>query len=163
MKTLKKFLAGTAGATALLGAIILPAAPVQAAGSAGYSGKGCTAYTYEIGDYSSCVGYIQRILNAESHSGTYYGYFGGYQLDVDNSFGSNTEVNVTRFQSFWHLTADGIVGPDTWNKLCFNGGYYGNHDSTAPAHRQDQWWAAYDAGCNVEIRSGSSYTVINKY
>ncbi|GIV97552.1 MAG: N-acetylmuramoyl-L-alanine amidase [Herpetosiphonaceae bacterium] len=41
----------------------------------------------------------------------------GYNLTVDGIFGSGTESAVKSFQSSKGLTADGIVGPQTWNAL----------------------------------------------
>jgi peptidoglycan hydrolase-like protein with peptidoglycan-binding domain len=37
--------------------------------------------------------------------------------DIDSNFGSATETAVKDFQSGNGLTADGIVGPQTWSKL----------------------------------------------
>ncbi len=38
-------------------------------------------------------------------------------LSVDGIYGSGTQSAVTRFQRYFRLTADGIVGRTTWNKL----------------------------------------------
>ena len=40
-----------------------------------------------------------------------------FAVAVDGDFGPGTEVAVTRFQSEDKLTADGIVGPQTWAAL----------------------------------------------
>lgn len=40
-----------------------------------------------------------------------------FAVAVDGDFGPGTEVAVTRFQSENKLTADGIVGPQTWTAL----------------------------------------------
>jgi putative chitinase len=40
-----------------------------------------------------------------------------FAVAVDGDFGPGTEVAVTRFQSEGKLTADGIVGPQTWAAL----------------------------------------------
>ncbi len=38
-------------------------------------------------------------------------------VTVDGKFGSSTEAAVRRFQSYFGLTSDGVVGRTTWNKL----------------------------------------------
>ncbi len=38
-------------------------------------------------------------------------------VTVDGKFGSGTAAAVRRFQSYFGLTSDGVVGRTTWNKL----------------------------------------------
>ncbi len=38
-------------------------------------------------------------------------------VTVDSKFGSSTEAAVRKFQSYFGLTSDGVVGRTTWNKL----------------------------------------------
>ena len=43
---------------------------------------------------------------------------GGYDTGgVDGIFGANTETAVKKFQKDLGLTQDGIVGPETWDKI----------------------------------------------
>lgn len=162
MKPLKRTFAAALGGIGLLAGGLATAAPARAATvSQGATGYGCTAYTYDIGGYSGCVGYIQRINNGEISSGNYYG---GLYLAVDNSFGPNTETSVARFQSYYGLAADGVVGPNTWNQLCGVAGSYLNQLSYATAAEKDEWQAAYDAGCYVQKVDGNGHIYsISKY
>ncbi|MCC0631478.1 peptidoglycan-binding protein [Clostridioides sp. ZZV15-6388] len=41
----------------------------------------------------------------------------GYSVSIDSVFGSNTYNAVASFQKKYGLSADGIVGPATWDKL----------------------------------------------
>ena len=66
----------------------------------------CTTPTGEYSKsspVSNQVRWIQQALNV----------YRGAGLDVDGDFGTNTETAVKNFQSYWGLTADGIVGEQT--------------------------------------------------
>ncbi|GAA2441644.1 peptidoglycan-binding domain-containing protein [Agromyces soli] len=89
-------------AAGTVGAVGTSAAPAEAAGR-------CVDYNYSQGGYSSCIGYIQQLVN----------YHTGAGLAVDNNFGPKTRSAVIRVQSIFRLTADGIVGPRTWNIICY--------------------------------------------
>lgn len=64
------------------------------------------------GSESNQVGTLQILLNA-------YGYrdSDGDILEVDNDFGEATEYAVRAFQRANGLSADGIVGFNTWTAL----------------------------------------------
>jgi hypothetical protein len=55
---------------------------------------------------------LQRILNALGYKGK-----NGKTLTVDGIFGANCDYAVKNFQTKESLSADGIVGKNTWNKL----------------------------------------------
>lgn len=55
---------------------------------------------------------LQRILNALGYKGK-----NGKVLTVDGIFGTNCDYAVKNFQMAESLSADGIVGKNTWNKL----------------------------------------------
>jgi peptidoglycan hydrolase-like protein with peptidoglycan-binding domain len=56
----------------------------------------------------TCVGTIQVLLNLAK----------GSQLSVDSTFGTATKTAVRAYQQEKRITKDGIVGPQTWSKLC---------------------------------------------
>jgi len=78
--------------------------------------------TLRSGSSGAAVTALQRQLNAH-----------GASLTVDGAFGAATEAAVKSFQSKSGLSADGIAGPDTWNRLIAGGG---SDDSTKLTHSQ---------------------------
>ena len=60
-----------------------------------------------FGSQGEDVEYLQRRLNG----------IGFGSLAVDGIFGVATESAVKKFQKYYGLTANGIVGSQTWNKL----------------------------------------------
>ena len=58
--------------------------------------------TIKLGSKGNAVKSLQQALN----------------LTIDGDFGPKTEKAVKEFQVKNHLTADGIVGNNTWNTLC---------------------------------------------
>ena len=65
-----------------------------------------TLSTIKKGSRGNDVVYCQELLNKN-----------GYQTSVDGVFGSGTDRQVKLFQTAVRLTADGIVGPNTWRAL----------------------------------------------
>ena len=76
---------------------------------------GSTAYpgtSLSVGSVGSNVALIQRYLN---YIATYFPSIN--QLTIDSRFGNATAASVIRFQQLFGLTADGIVGRNTWNAI----------------------------------------------
>ena len=98
-------------AATLLGLAIgagLVVAPVAAAPA--YAATALCDRTLQYGDSGSCVERLQRRLNE-------LGLDCGNQLTVDGVFGRITRMRVYAFQGRNRLEVDGIVGPNTRDKL----------------------------------------------
>ena len=77
------------------------------ANGAGTQGAGTTAWpTIRQGARGPAVQHLQERLNLH-----------GYTCAIDGSFGPGTASQVRQFQSDEGLTADGVVGPSTWDHL----------------------------------------------
>jgi peptidoglycan hydrolase-like protein with peptidoglycan-binding domain len=76
----------------------------------------CRAYTWSVGKSNVCVQEIQRITNAAG--ARHWHYAGSAVITTDGSFGPMTKAQVVAFQRFGRLSADGVVGPNTWTALC---------------------------------------------
>lgn len=63
--------------------------------------------TLKKGDTGPDVAFIQTVIRAPGSPN------GNKQIVVDGNFGTQTETAVKNIQTFTHLTADGIVGPQT--------------------------------------------------
>jgi peptidoglycan hydrolase-like protein with peptidoglycan-binding domain len=88
----------------------------------------CVYQTYSQGSSGTCVKAIQSIVDGSRvgvilktcpYGGLSYTCSGGY---YDGIFGPKTTYGVKRFQYYFGLRQDGIVGPATWAKLCRNAG-----------------------------------------
>ncbi|AND15946.1 peptidoglycan-binding domain-containing protein [Rathayibacter tritici] len=87
----------------------LATAPLAVAAPAQISAVSVTAAAWPVvaqGENSANVRTIQHLLNAA-----------GQSVDADGVFGSGTAAAVTAFQSARGLSADGIVGQQTWSAL----------------------------------------------
>ena len=100
-------------------------------------GGGYSWPTYSRGDQEEAVYSIQYLLEQHGHNLQYH----------DGIYGSEVENNVAQFQSARGLTADGIVGPNTWEKL-----YVAVVDAN-----NDPWWATY--GAQHHLRYGQGYSI----
>ncbi len=74
---------------------------------------------------------------------TLLNYNAGSELRIDGRFGKDTSAAVKRYQSWHGLTADGIVGPDTWFFLT----------QTIQSERTSNWWITR----NIQIVLGSKF------
>ncbi len=79
------------------------AAPAQTQGSFDYTKMAGVSY----GSRNSSVGTLQKLLNG-------LGYSAG---PVDNYFGAQTRLAVSRYQRDHGLVVDGYCGPQTWKSL----------------------------------------------
>lgn len=101
-------------------AITLAIAMVVTSASAFWSGDRVRNYdwssmaTIKSGSSGGTVKGCQQFLNCESYS----------VGDVDGAFGSKTTSAVKKYQSAHNLTADGIVGKNTWASMNDNLSYY---------------------------------------
>jgi peptidoglycan hydrolase-like protein with peptidoglycan-binding domain len=59
-----------------------------------------------IGSGGTFVKTVQGLLNAR-----------GYIIPIDGTFGPDTMAAVKKAQTAYHLTDDGVVGPETWPVL----------------------------------------------
>lgn len=79
--------------------------------------KGANTVTIELevlrkGSKGAQVATLQRLLSALGYRGR-----NGLKLDIDKSFGANTEYAVRSYQSNKGLQVDGVVGAKTWASL----------------------------------------------
>ncbi|MET8247321.1 peptidoglycan-binding protein [Streptomyces sp. NPDC005202] len=93
-------------ATALPHALASTPATVAQAGTAASATAQASWPTVKSGQRGVDVTTVQLLLTAQ-----------GYTTDADGIFGAGTAAKVKAFQKAKGLTADGIVGPNTWAKL----------------------------------------------
>ncbi|MBV7699009.1 peptidoglycan-binding protein [Streptomyces sp. TRM70350] len=123
LRTTRTRLGAAAVAALAVGALAVGASPASASASSGYV-NGAGTYTDDFGDegtlssssYSSsnatCL--WQQILWAEGateSNGSAYDF-----SDVDGHFGPNTTHATRNLQARWGLSADGLVGPQTFGR-----------------------------------------------
>ena len=89
----------------------------------------CRYYTYGYGSRGWCVQQLQILLKGPSWGTS--GYF-TKSLAVDGIYGQNTRAAVIKYQRNFPIANDGIVGPQTWGKICNpgfgSGGYLTSWD-----------------------------------
>jgi putative chitinase len=112
-----------AGESAPAPASIAPAttgapSPAPAAGP----GTAAASPVVARGSQGDAVVALQNLLRADN-----------FAVAIDGDFGPGTEVAVTRFQSENGLTADGIVGPQTWAALAVAASKQAGGPSPAPS------------------------------
>lgn len=90
-------------ATLLSGQVLFGASDAHAAAS------GCVANIYRQGGNGNCVKYIQEIVNASKAT---------TKISADGQFGPATKKAIVAFQKSRGISADGVVGKNTWQNLC---------------------------------------------
>lgn len=132
----------------VLAAFIAATATMSLVPSPRAAAANCVNYVYAYGGTGRCVKNIQKILNGVSNV-----YSGITQcnttmtqtfLSTDGVWGNKTDAKVRQYQRWSCLSADGVVGPQSWRHLC------------SDAHDMGIWnityaiWAysaGHDAGC----------------
>jgi hypothetical protein len=126
----------------------------------------CTDHNvdYESGSTGTCVGAIQEMVNGVHVINDYevtdykakstfpipdtdYSY-----LQIDNSYGQLTYQDVKSAQTFAGLSADGVVGQQTWQWLCFYNNPSNHYITNATVEKLHPTFArqgqlGYDAAC----------------
>ncbi|QIK67898.1 peptidoglycan-binding protein [Nocardioides sp. HDW12B] len=120
----------------------------------------CTQVQLRRGSVGTCVRNLQTMLNgiAYYYGGLYNGGGGcgdpyldrGY-VAVDGSFGPGTSDRVYTYQRWQCISADRVVGPVTWSRLCADATFHGPSPSE-PVMR-DGYYAALRSGCPDRSRS----------
>ncbi|UOE43562.1 peptidoglycan-binding domain-containing protein [Agromyces larvae] len=106
-------------AVAVAAGIFGTAAPASAATAP------CRQYVYGYGGTGNCVKAIQALVSTSST-------VNAARPDIrtpiarDGSFGKITLGAIRTYQSVNHLQVDGVVGPQTWTRLCSTGYYWGS-------------------------------------
>ncbi|MEU9046281.1 MULTISPECIES: peptidoglycan-binding domain-containing protein [unclassified Kitasatospora] len=98
----------TAGIVLAAGIATAPAASAQASQYCGYTSA---QPTLRYGNTGDAVKQLQCELNHVSYSS------GSAWLDEDGAWGNATDAAVWRFQRCAGIGQDGIVGPQTWDRL----------------------------------------------
>ncbi|MCD7445231.1 peptidoglycan-binding protein [Streptomyces lincolnensis] len=78
----------------------------------GWDDEGTVSRYSHASSHAVCL--WQQVLNVEDY---------GHRCEIDGIFGPTTETRTKPLQSRWGLTADGIVGEDTWSKAGESLGY----------------------------------------
>lgn len=102
-------------ATSWLGVTVATATPAQA--------DGCYTWSRTLSEGASGADVTQLQIRVAGYPG-----YGG-QLAIDGSYGPATKAAVTRFQQAYGLSADGVAGPQTFQKL-----YALQDDDCTPVH-----------------------------
>ncbi len=106
----RPFVAGLLLSAVLLAPSALVPGHAAAAGRSTHTLAACPA-TIAYGSHGGLVVTLQNKLN------TYPTYVDGPYLNPDGIFGQRTRAAVVQFQSYYRLSVDGIVGPQTWHQL----------------------------------------------
>jgi peptidoglycan hydrolase-like protein with peptidoglycan-binding domain len=81
----------------------------------------------------------------------------GFKVDVDGIFGNGTEASVQQFQADHNLTADGIVGQQTWAALEAAPPSDGSDDSTDSANDFPTTFSSDNAGLSAQFAAALKF------
>lgn len=134
--TKKKGLTGKQwGIVGVVAAVIVGIGAYLVIQNATTNAASCVDRTFNRGDSSICVTYIQKIANATSGTGA--------DVNIDTIYGPKTQAKVERYQREKGLSVSGVVGSSTWKALCKRG------ESTEKSPTRKA------AGCKEHVRTST--------
>ena len=124
---------------------------------------GCVGSTYQYTSKSSCVTYIEQMLNGITYKYENQKFSFSKEalvktsMTVDTYYAASTKTQVTNFQKWgYNITADGVVRSTTWSELCaFSNRIFYDTPDPLPAVVSDMWNAYHNAGCKYAKASSN--------
>lgn len=84
-----------------------------------YYGSGDAKYNYRVGYGYITSGKLVKLAQVRLVWGSWYDSGNTYAQQVDGGFGSGTYQAVVNYQNAFGLSADGVVGANTWKSMLY--------------------------------------------